>query len=74
MQGQTDHGERVEFRGTKGGRLSEGESASSIPHEVNALGRRQMAKGIGKGKAFGWQKGGPEQDAICRLLATKPKR
>ena len=71
LQGQTDSGQRVASMGIKGGRLSEGISASSNPTDENALGARHRVKS--KGKAFGRQKGGPEQDAICRLLATKPK-
>ena len=74
LQGQTDSGQRVASMGIKGGRLSEGISASSNPTDENALGGRHRAKGKGQGKAFGRQKGGPEQYAICRLLANKPKR
>ena len=60
--------------GFKGGELAVGLSASINPKEDNALGGRHKAKGKGVGKASQRHKGGHEEDAVCRLLAIKPKR
>ena len=73
MEGANDVGQRAASLGIKGGGLSLGSSASNNPTEHKAVGGRLKGKGKGIGMASQQHKGGVGEEAICRLLAIKPK-